>query len=962
MVQFPDPFGIDVPLLAGAGGGEEPDPPVEYDDDLASTQYAELIDVVCEGEIEGLVDGGDSVFFDGTALETDGKRNFKGVRFEYRTGTTTQSPLSLLVASAAERAVGVQVTNAISVTRTVSDTNVNAVSVTLNVPALMEQTEDGDLVGSKAELQIQVRPNGGAFAVQKVADGLADIPFDGATATADINSSRMVLRWRAGTPNGKQTNIPPTILVEYREVGSSTWLTWGTQALEFENKKKQQAKGRTVLQLPIARWEARGTIVDPTYGTNLRITSAKGGTLVNKIVFEGKASGGYSKTVWFYLTGSPPWDIKIVRLTADPTTVKTKNETYWTSYTEFVGGRLQYRNTAVFLTRFNASRFRAIPQRAYELKLLRIKVPTNYDPLYRTYSGLWDGTFKIAWTDNPAWCFYDLLTHSRYGLGAYISESSVDKWALYQIAQYCDQLVPDGEGGYEPRFTCNLYLQSREEAFRVLQNLASIFRGIIFYRTGGATAVADKPADPAYLFTSANVVDGTFQYSGTGRRTRQTVALVAWNDPADNYKRKIEYVEDAAGIARYGIIQTEVIAVGCTSRGQAHRTGKWILYTNQSETETVVFKTGLEGAAIIPGDVILIQDQFRAGQRFGGRIHAADLSSITLDAPVTLIAGKSYSLSVLLPDGNPETRSVTTGAGQQSVLTVSPAYSAAPLAGTVWILAASDLSPTYWRVLSIVEREGYVAEVTAAAHNPGKYDLIENGWALPDLDYSAIQPHAITEPLNLSVAEYLYIDKAQIKVKIDLSWSVPPGAVRFSVRYRLNGSEWINADTVENPRIDFLDAQPGEYYFSVVAHNPYGLQSPEALLGPVTILGKTAPPPNVDTFALDELPDGTRQFRFSLDNPPLDLSGYVLRYGYGTQTDWDALLPLHTGEIQFSPWETTQIAQGLYTFAIRAIDTSGNLSTDAAFLQKTLNGNPIANAIASKLPPSELWGGSITYA
>lgn len=237
------------------------------------------------------------------------------------------------------------------------------------------------------------------------------------------------------------------------------------------------------------------------------------------------------------------------------------------------------------------------------MKLLRVRVPNNYDPETRIYSGVWDGTFRIAWTDNPAWCFYDLITNTRYGLGDYIPEAQVDKWALYRAARYCDELVPDGMGGTEPRFTCNLYLQTREQAYKVVQDMASIFRGMVYWSGGAITVTQDAPVDPIYQFAPANVVDGEFAYQGSSAKARHTVALVTWNDPDDFYRQKVEYVEDAAGIARYGVVESQLIALGCTSRGQAHRVGKWLLYSEQSESEVVTLSQTILGKLVPPEDV-----------------------------------------------------------------------------------------------------------------------------------------------------------------------------------------------------------------------------------------------------------------------------------------------------------------------------------------------------------------------
>lgn len=275
--------------------------------------------------------------------------------------------------------------------------------------------------------------------------------------------------------------------------------------------------------------------------------------------------------------------------------------TFVESFAELIDAKLRYPMSALVATVVDAEQFNNIPTRAFDLKGRIVRVPSNYNPATRAYTGIWDGTFQPAWTDNPAWVFYDLATHERYGLGHIVPESLIDKWSLYAIAQHCDQLVPDGRGGYEPRFTANLYLQTQADAYKVMQDIATMFRGIMYAAGGAITAVSDRPTDPAYVYTQANVIDGVFRYSGSARRARHTVALVSWNDMNDFGRAKVEYVEDPEGITRYGVQQTDVIAIGCTSQGQAQRMGRYILTTERYETDAVSFGIGLDGTLCAPG-------------------------------------------------------------------------------------------------------------------------------------------------------------------------------------------------------------------------------------------------------------------------------------------------------------------------------------------------------------------------
>ncbi|HXF66197.1 MAG TPA: phage tail protein, partial [Burkholderiales bacterium] len=365
----------------GKGGGGGGRTPQEAPDSLRSRAWARVIDVVSEGEIEGLVDGLKSIYLDDTpVINTDGSENFSGVTIATRTGTQAQDYVPGFAAAESEIAVATEVKAATPVVRSVSNTNLSAVRVTVSVPQLTYQDPStGDISGTSVELAIDLQNAGGGW---------------------------------------------------------------------------QEVRRDTI---------------------------------------SGKTTSRYQRSYRIELPAPGPWDIRVRRITPDSTQSNLQNKTFWDSYTEIIDAKLRYPNTALVALQVDSAQFNRIPRRGYDIRGLRVRVPVNYDPDTRSYSGIWDGTWKIAWTDNPAWCFYDLLTNERYGLGAYIDEVQVDKWALYEIARYCDELVPDGFGGTEPRFTCNLYLQTRQEAFTVLQQMAAIFRGMVWWSQGALTAVADKP-------------------------------------------------------------------------------------------------------------------------------------------------------------------------------------------------------------------------------------------------------------------------------------------------------------------------------------------------------------------------------------------------------------------------------------------------------------------------------------
>ncbi|MFC3340726.1 host specificity protein J [Paracandidimonas soli] len=370
---------------------------------------------------------------------------------------------------------------------------------------------------------------------------------------------------------------------------------------------------------------------------------------------DGKTINGYTRTHRIELpAGASSWAVRVRRITPDSTSSSVEDDIYVQSYAEVIDGKFRYPMTALVGIKIDAEQFQSIPTRAYHWRGQIIRVPSNYDPQTRTYSGVWDGTFKRAWSNNPAWVYFDILTNKLYGLGERIDASMIDRYALYQIGAYCDQMVPDGLGGTEPRFACNVYLQSAADALRVLNDLTSVFRGMAYWANGQVVAVADMPGDPVYTYTNGNVIDGRFEYTGADLSTLKTVALVSWNDPSDFGRSKVEVVEDEDGIRRYGIRKTEVVAFGCSSRGQAQRVGLYHLYTSRMETGGVAFSVGLDGVIPQPGSIVKVADRNRAGRHIGGRIRQATASTVTLDRDHPIKVGDS--LTVNLPDGTAQSR------------------------------------------------------------------------------------------------------------------------------------------------------------------------------------------------------------------------------------------------------------------------------------------------------------------
>ena len=473
---------------------------------------------------------------------------------------------------------------------------------------------------------------------------------------------------------------------------------------------------------------------------NIKVRPDGGSAFVNEDkTISGKSRGPVDFEYEYDLQGTGPWVVTVERATDDPTSTSVSNDLFFKAIVGIYEKSFRYPNTALIGLKIGAENFTAVPQISADMLGMKIKVPTNYDPLARSYSGIWNGTFKTVWSNNPAWVFYDLLTNTRYGAGEFITEANVDKYSLYSIAQYCDELVPDGKGGLEPRLTFNGYITDRAEAYEILNALAASFRGMLYFSEGLVTAIQDKPKPITKIFSpantlqevdeSGNVSEPPFTYEGTARKARKTVALVSWNDPADQYKAKVEYVEDREGLERYGYQEVEIRAFGTTSQGQAQRVGRWTLLSDQFETEIVTFKTSSEGFFVLPGEVIGIADPAKGGKRYGGRVVDASIISLSIDAPFTILPGSSYQASVMLPNGSIETRTVANAPGETSILSLASALSDAPITGAPWVLQEDSDGVRRFRTISVVEDQGIVT-VMASLYNEDKFTLTDSGTIL----------------------------------------------------------------------------------------------------------------------------------------------------------------------------------------------------------------------------------------
>ena len=546
--------------------------------------------------------------------------------------------------------------------------------------------------------------------------------------------------------------------------------------------------------------------------------------------------------------------------------------------------------------RLNAEQFSSIPSRTYRIRGIKVQIPNNgvvdQNNGRITYNGAWDGIFGAAvWTTDPAWILWVLLTNSRYGFGDHIGASQLDKWAFFSASQYASALVPDGFGGQEPRFSCNALIQNQDDAYKLINDLCSTMRVMPYWATGTLTVSQDKPTDPSYLFTLANVTEEGFSYSGSSLKTRHTVAVVSYLD-LDTQDVAYEIVEDQEGVGKYGVITTEVKAFACTSRGQAARLGEWLLYSEQYETEVVSFTASVEaGVMVRPGAVIEINDPVRAGVRRGGRINAATTTTVTVDdtANTSLTASGSATLSVILPNGNVESKAIESISG--AVITVTTPFSAAPNANSVWLLQNSSVEASTWRVLSVEEKDGIQYTVNALAYNASKYDYVERDRPLEQRDVTVIdlQPDP---PTNLKATETLYDLNGRAAVKVIVSWRSVVGVSQYRFQWKRNDGNWTSVD-ISRPDYEILDAEAGTYYVRVYSLN--ATLSPSNVPAELTaaIQGKTALPTDVSDVSL----------------VPIDEASAILSWTRATDLDvllGGKVLIRHNSAVSGAVWEESQ--------------------------------------------------------
>ena len=812
-------------------------------DQLGSVQRQTIIHVLGEGEISGFPSATGNrgtneynrtalrdVFLNGTQVlqqdksgEEEDHFNFTDVDFEPRFGQANQTFINGITDIETENTVGVAVTNGSPVSRSITNTNIDAVRVTIGFTALQRLEDNGDINGASVKIRIQIIQN------------------DGTTTTP----------------------IEDTI-------------TGKTSSAYFRDYK-----------------------IEVLGGSSFPIT------------------------------------VKVIRDTADAPDNQLQNGTVFQSFTEIVDKRNAYPNTAIAAIRVDAEQFPQSPKTMFRIRGKEIKIPHNSTVRSDgslSFSGVFNGTLKDTreYCNCPAWVLYDLLTNERFGLGKHITESQLDKFAFYSQSVYNNELISDNQGGLEPRFSCNAVIQNQNDAYNIIGELCSVMRVQPYYEAGSITITGDRPTDPSYLFNLSNVLPDGFSYTNTSKRIKFTVINVQYFD-MDTQEFDYETVEDTDLQNKYGFVVKNIKAFAATSRGMAHRLGKWFLYTQANEGEVVTFTTTLEAGSLVRvGAVIKIADPVRSGQRKGGRISSATLTQVVVDdasAATNLDATNNPLLSVILPDGQFETRTVQSITG--ATITVSSSFSSIPNANSVWVLENDTVQTQLFRVVGVTEVANLTYQITAVFHNTGKYSFVEDGTTLPTRSITTLNDLK-EPPSNLAAEEKIVVINNRAVSKLFITWQPVKGVTQYQVQYRVNNGNFTN---VKVSRTDFeiLNTVLGTYEIRVFSYNPLKIASNQPSILTVNTVGKTAPPENVQNLRIEPLSPKLIRLRWDVSTSADVIHGGFCRIRHSPKTDGSGTFQNST-DIDKLAGNSTQITvpyvEGEYL--VRFQDDTGNVSTSSA--------------------------------
>ena len=828
-------------VIRGSGGGSKGGgnkTPVEADDSLQSIQMANVVDLVSEGEIQGLDDGFKSIFLDGTPVQdANGNNNFEGYQVETRNGTQSQPYISSLTANEIERTnigLPVQLTFGNVTIKQITNTAASKVRVTISIPTLRQIEDDGDIVGHAVTIKIRAQYNGGGY------------------------------------------------------------------------------------------------------------------NLVKQDEIKGKSSNNYQRDYVFPLTGAFPVDIEVSRVSADDPNTKKESKTFFSGLTEIIDEKLSYPNSALVFLRFDSRQFANIPNRKFLIRGVKTQLPTNAQVdttthLGRvTYTGVWDGTFGAAqWHSDPSWHLYNLLINSRYGVG--LDAATLDKFDFYTISQYCNELVSDHKGGQEVRFALNMVINTRKAVYDTIKELTAIFRGMSYYGAGSLVVVQDSPQESKYLLGSANVVNGNFEYTGTSQKARHTTATVAYSSYEKLGETEFEYVEDVDAVAKNGVINKQIKAIGCYSQGQAHRIGLWTLKSEQILTNTVSFAVAVDSGIVLrPNMVIDIADELKTGYRHTGYISTGSTtSSIKIDNldNISIDLTKTPEISILLSTGLVEKKPIQNINASTKTVTVSSPFSEAPQAQSVFIMQTSEVQTQQFRVVEISEGENGVYSVIALQYNASIYNAVDNGEPISVRSISNLDaaPSPVTD---IEDQEFLYSDGQGVFVGCDLSWQHDMKRVtEFRITYRVDNDNWATV-TTSSPSIslrqggNFGALRAGTLQVQIQAVN-YLNKGSTIANHTVPLAGKTAAPADMVNFTMIPT-NGLARLQWSQSTDLDVVVGGLVRLKHSpdlTGVTWANAVSIHSDLTGTAKEAYADLKQG--TYLAKFVDSGGRTSVNAAYVEFT---------------------------
>ncbi|ELS5415796.1 host specificity protein J [Citrobacter freundii] len=795
-------------------------------------------------------------------------------------------------------------------------------------------TEQPDDLQSVAKAKILVALGEGEFAGRLTGkniylDGTALENSDGSQ-----NFSGVTWEFRAGT---QAQNYIQGIPGTENEISVGTEVSSATAwTRTFTNTQLSAVRLR--LKWPsLFKQEDNGDLVGYSinYAIDLQTDGGTWQTVLNTSV-TGKTTSGYERSHRIDLPqAGSTWTIRLRKITTDANSAKIGDTMTLQSFTEVIDAKLRYPNTALLYIEFDSSQFNgSIPQISCEPRGRVIRIPDNYDPETRAYSGTWQGAFKWAWTDNPAWIFYDLVITDRFGLGNRLTAANIDKWTLYQVSQYCDQPVPDGKGGggTEPRYTCNVYVQERNDAYTVLRDFAAIFRGMTYWGGDQIVALADMPRDVDYAYTRANVIDGRFTYSSSTTKTRYTTALVSWSDPGNAYADAMEPVFEQPLVARYGFNQLEMTAIGCTRQSEANRKGRWGILTNNKD-RVVSFDVGLDGNIPQPGYIIAVSDELLSGKVMGGRISAVNGRVIKLDRVADAAAGDRLILN--LPSGASQSRTIQAVNGES--VTVTTAYSETPQAEAVWVVESDELYAQQYRVVSVSDNNDGTFSITGVWHDPDKYARIDTGAIIDQRPVSVIPPGNQSPPANIVISSFSVVQQNISVETMRVSWDQAQNAIAYEAQWRRNDGNWVNVPRSSTNSFDVSGIYAGRYLVRVRAINAAEISSGWGYSEEKTLTGKVGNPPKPVGFATTPINWGIRlNWGFPAN------TGDTLKTEIQYTANSDFSNPLLLSDVPYPSAEYTQLglkAGQEFWYRAQLVDRTGNESGWTDWVRGESNAN-----------------------